>query len=293
MNAALLRTQLESTLKGRFPAPFATRPAIAPETISIPSLDQAIGGLPRGGVTEICGPESSGRTAMLLSIMARVAARGELCALLDAQDRLDPHSAAAAGIDLTRLLWIRCQQVEQALRSAELLIEGGGFGVVAVDLAEVPSPMLRRVPLSVWFRLRGAVSNTHAALILLEREPTVGTPASLVVRLEGETACWSRWPAIPGKNAPPDTDSKTEAGCPPHARLLSCLRSSAEALRSKHNFQPGVRLSLEAWRVYRGTTEVVPCFENFVAPASRRPWPPGRRPYYFLRFAGVAKRHEH
>ncbi len=247
MNAALLRTHLESTLDRRFPSPFAYSPAIAPEMISVPSFDRLVGGLPRGSITEICGPESSGRTALLLSVIARIVAKGELCALLDAQDQFDPHSAAAAGIDLTRLLWVRCQQVEQAVRSAEWLLEGGGFGVVAVDLAEVPVHSMRRIPLSVWFRLRGAVSQTRAAFIVLEREPTVGTPASLVVRLKGETTCWSRWPAISGKSALPGIFPKGESRHPSHARLLSYLRSSAEALRSRHRFQPGARASLKAW----------------------------------------------
>ena len=82
----------------------------APEMVpsGIPSLDALTGGLPRGCVTEICGPASSGRTSLLLAALAAATRRGEFCALIDACDALDPHSTADAGVDLDRLLWVRC-----------------------------------------------------------------------------------------------------------------------------------------------------------------------------------------
>jgi recombination protein RecA len=250
MNSALLRARVESTLGDRFPSPFAYHEPAAPETISIPALDQITGGLPRGGLTEICGPESSGRTALLLSVLAEAAYNGELCALLDGRDALDPHSAAAAGVALNRLLWVRCRQVEQALRSAELLLEGGGFGVVALDLAGAPAPVMRRIPLPVWFRLRWVVRNTRTALIVLEREPTVGTSASLVVRLEAETVRWSTWPEILVKAASTGFSARHGWRCPSHALLLSGFRSNAEALRSRRRFQPGARALLKTRAVW-------------------------------------------
>ena len=81
-----------------------------PEMVSsgIPALDALTGGLPRGCLTEICGPASSGRTTLLLAALAAATRRGEFCAVVDASDALDPHSAAAAGVDLDRLLWVRC-----------------------------------------------------------------------------------------------------------------------------------------------------------------------------------------
>jgi hypothetical protein len=82
----------------------------APETASfgIAALDALTGGLPRGCLSEIIGPESSGRTSVLLAALAAATQRGEICALIDATDSFHPHSAAAAGVDLSRLLWVRC-----------------------------------------------------------------------------------------------------------------------------------------------------------------------------------------
>ncbi|MGH9430238.1 MAG: hypothetical protein ACRD3T_01710 [Terriglobia bacterium] len=252
MHSALLRAHVESALGDRFPAPFAYRQPAAPETIStgIPALDQVTGGLPHGGLTEICGPESSGRTALLLSVLVEAAGNGELCALLDGRDALDPQSAVAAGVDLTRLLWVRCRELDQALRSAELLLEGGGFGVVAVDLAGVSASLMRRISLSAWFRLRSMVRNTRTALIVLEREPTAGTSAALVVRLEAETVRWSAGPEISRKAAPPGLSTRHGSCRPSHTRLLSGFQSKAESLRSRRMFQPGARAPLEARAVW-------------------------------------------
>src|SRR6266496_4599791 len=82
----------------------------APEMVSsgVPALDKLIGGLPRGCLTEICGAASSGRTTLLLAALAAATRRGEFCAVVDASDALDPQSATAAGVDLERLLWVRC-----------------------------------------------------------------------------------------------------------------------------------------------------------------------------------------
>ena len=86
----------------------ADRPAAATVLTGIEQLDALTGGLPRGGLTEICGPASSGRTSVLLALMAAMTAHGELCALVDASDSFDPKSAEAAGVELRRLLWVRC-----------------------------------------------------------------------------------------------------------------------------------------------------------------------------------------
>jgi hypothetical protein len=106
---------LQSTLKKQSTSAVVTpasrleiRPA--PEMVSsgIAALDSLTGGLPRGCLTEICGPASSGRTSIMLAALAAATRRGEFCALLDASDTLDPKSAATAGIDLDRFLWVRC-----------------------------------------------------------------------------------------------------------------------------------------------------------------------------------------
>lgn len=251
MNASPLRAQVELALKDRFPSPFTFREPAAPETIStgIAELDRLTAGLPRGGLAEICGQQSSGRTALLMSILADATGNGELCALLDGQDTLDPHSAVAAGVDLSRLLWVRCRRVEQAIRAAELLLEGGGFGVVALDLAGTPAPLMRRIPLSVWFRLKWCVRKTRTALIVLEQEPTVGSSAALVVRLQAESSCWSGGPRIFRKATLPGISKRYEL--PSHILLLSGLLLSAATLRSRHRFEARARAPLKAQAVWR------------------------------------------
>src|SRR6266852_887863 len=84
------------------------RPAPEMVSIGIRELDSLTGGLPRGCLTEICGPDSSGRTSVLLAALAAATRREEACALLDASDALDPTSAAAVGVGFGRLLWVRC-----------------------------------------------------------------------------------------------------------------------------------------------------------------------------------------
>ena len=84
------------------------RPAPEMVTSGIAALDALTGGLPRGCVTEICGPASSGRTSVMLAALAAATRRSEYCAVIDASDALDPYSLAAAGTDLNHLLWVRC-----------------------------------------------------------------------------------------------------------------------------------------------------------------------------------------
>jgi hypothetical protein len=183
-----LRSSVESSLAGRIPAPFAYRDRRAVDTASsgIPEIDRLAGGLPRGGLTEICGPPCSGRTSLLLSALAARTAQAEVCALVDGRDGFDPHAAQAAGVQLEQLLWVRCREMEQALRATDLLLRGGGFGLIAVDLADMAPETVRGVPLNAWFRFRRAVEDTPAILLLLEQESNAKTCASLVLRLDAE-----------------------------------------------------------------------------------------------------------
>src|SRR5208283_6145558 len=85
-----------------------TRPMPMMVSSGISALDALTGGLPRGCLTEICGPASSGRSTLMLAALSVATRRGEYCAVVDASDSLDPPSLAAAGIELDRLLWVRC-----------------------------------------------------------------------------------------------------------------------------------------------------------------------------------------
>ncbi len=286
------------------------RPAPATVMTGIAGLDALTGGLPRGGLTEICGAASSGRTSVVLALMAAMTSgsrwpmvpstslragfgrwqnqavadgrlsiadwkttqgnRGnpvypELCALVDASDSFDPKSAEAAGVELRRLLWVRCSKMpsivdgrwsmadqsrlrsdgrwfaqstgagkknnrksqmdalEQALKATDLLLQGGGFGLVVVDLGDVPSQTARRVPLTSWFRFRRAVENTRTVLVVVEPEPYAKTCASVVIRLSASGCRLSA--RLQG------------AGCrvqeePAHGKILSGLEITAEVLRS-------------------------------------------------------------
>ena len=221
-SAATLRARLESALPERLSSALLLRERAAPLTVStgVAALDALTGGLPRGALSEIAGPASSGRTGVMLAALAEATRRQEVCALVDASDSFDPASAAAAGVDLERLLWVRCSDIprqrfttastghgrrnpgsstntgftfggvlEQVLKVTDLLLQGGGFGVVVLDLGDIPPDNARRVPLTSWFRFRRAVEPTATVLLLVEQEPCAKTCASLVVRLEREAVC--------------------------------------------------------------------------------------------------------
>ena len=154
-------------------------------------MDATTGGLPRGCLTEIFGPASSGRSSLLASILATAMEGKEVCALVDAEDSFDPLSAAASGVHLERLLWVRCaHNAEHALKAADLLIQGGGFGLVAMDLGDTPPEIARRISLTSWFRLRRAVENTPTVLVIVARQSTAKTCASLMLECARERAAW-------------------------------------------------------------------------------------------------------
>jgi recombination protein RecA len=193
-NVSALRSQVELALAGRIPAPFTYRDRKLVETVpaGIPEIDSLTGGLPRGGLTEICGPSCSGRTTFLISALASRTAEAEACAFIDGRDAFDPHSAKAAGVELSQMLWVRCRNIDQALRSTDLLLQGGGFGLVVLDLGDIPAETVRYVPLNVWFRFRRAVEDTPTIFLVLEQEPHAKTCASLVLWMQSEAARWSQ-----------------------------------------------------------------------------------------------------
>ena len=220
----------------------------------IAAMDALTGGLPRGCLTEICGPASSGRTTLLLAALAAATRRGEFCAVVDASDALDPQSAAAAGIELNRLLWVRCgensahaeHQLEQLLRATDLLLESGGFGLIALDLGDLPQQATRRIPLTTWFRFRRAVEHTPTILLAIERQSIAGSCSSLLIKLASGAAQWrhSLAPDVsPGdvteSNMSPEGDGT--ASCvqvPTHAQLLTELEITAEVVRSRLDRKP-------------------------------------------------------
>jgi recombination protein RecA len=294
---------------------FQNRASVELQPSGVTELDVVLGGgFPRGSLVELCGPASSGRTSLAFSLLAQATERQEVCAFVDVSDSLDPISLAAAGVELPRLLWIRCGEtgderpdlkasayfatadknvsktpgldspskkpvsvhgwrhprelmrgvdqaissligrqtafaesaqihvvgrcageqferdrelprrgfrqqrflpplresnppppvrtggisvktwkgLEQALKTTDLLLHGGGWGVVVVDLGGISWVDARRIELSTWFRFRRAIENTPTILLLLGEESCAKSCASLVLRCQRKAECWTR-----------------------------------------------------------------------------------------------------
>lgn len=171
-----------------------TRQEVCPSGIA--AVDSLAGGLPLGCLTEIFGPACSGRTSLMLAALAQSTSSENICALVDTSDAFDPASAAAAGVRLERLLWVRCGgNAEHALKAADLLLQSGGFGMVVMDLADTPMISARRISMTSWFRLRRAVEYTPTVLLVMEQQPLARTCASLTLEMRRERAAWS---GVPG-----------------------------------------------------------------------------------------------
>jgi len=321
----------------------------APEMVSsgIPALDALTGGLPRGCLTEICGPASSGRTTLLLAALAAATRRGEFCAVVDASDALDPQSAGAAGVELDRLLWVRCGEnsperrntgrkktnlvsrsagcpilaahfaaracpelaegvgissqakfnfgskenrmkenlwdqsehsLEKVLRATDLLLESGGFGLIALDLGDLPSQAARRIPLTTWFRFRRAVEHTPTILLVIEPQAIAGSCFSLLLQLgsgdpllqaNGSAAKQQKNAAhgasrgfVVGDDEAPEGWKKIfiskqsnidpQNANPAHTQLLTELDITAELIRSRIERKPARSVTFESKTAWAG-----------------------------------------
>jgi hypothetical protein len=286
MNSAYaLRLHIESTLAHKIPSALTPVPkmmrSVSPTGIE-PLDDVLQGGLPIGAISELVGPECSGRTAIALSFLAQLTLTGKVCAWIDVSNAFDPASAAAAGIDLARLLWVRCgvsqtnlvrpsrnfvvpdkyyvpppvkkglhgggfgshprnevkglsnavssllqqeaiaprcvepqyrarpiqktyessyqsasiterassrftkpwSRIEQALRTADLLLQGGGFSAIVLDMGGLAPEFVSRVPFATWFRYRAAAEKTQSSILLLMQYGCAKSSAELVLRLQ-------------------------------------------------------------------------------------------------------------
>jgi recombination protein RecA len=212
------------------------------------SVDAALGGgFPRGECSEIAGPASSGRTSVLCTLMAAAAARGEVMALIDTLDRFDPVSAAAMGLDLSRLLWVRGTMIpspaashshahtssasraapsassaaamisvarlstgerkgsraapgdvlgrviDRAIKSFGLVLQSGGFGVVALDLGDVPMRAVRRLPFTTWLRAQRLIEGHDTVGIVIAQEPIARSARGVTMRLSGDGSSAPTW----------------------------------------------------------------------------------------------------
>jgi hypothetical protein len=205
LESALRARKLDRTLTTALPPVERSDPAaLVPSGVDV--LDGALrGGLPRGQLSELSaapggvvrpGARTSGRTTLLLQLMAAATRRGELAALVDTGDRLDVASARAAGVDLGRLLWIRGDDgpldraVNRALKALNLVLQAGGFGVVAIDLADVPALALRSLPFTTWLRVQRTIEGSDTACVLVVPEPLARSAGGLTLMVSG-TARWT------------------------------------------------------------------------------------------------------
>ena len=204
---ALARADLEALLHTHQLARTLTPPPsadlldeYAAGATGITGLDaRLLGGFPRGQLSELIGPRSSGCTSLVLRLLAAATARGELVALVDALDTFDVESAAAAGVDLERLLWIRgfvvanpgmCRDMnqramEQAVRALTLVLQAGNFGLVVFDVVDAPAEALRRLPFTTWLRLQRMVEGRQTMCVLAGAERMARSAAGLTLQMGG------------------------------------------------------------------------------------------------------------
>ncbi|MGA3132465.1 MAG: ATPase domain-containing protein [Terracidiphilus sp.] len=199
--AAALRIEIERAFERRFPAALTPRPQTDYETAAcgIPAVDDLLdGGLPVGAISEITGPESSGRTSLALSFLARRTKEGQVCAWVDVNDTLDPESAAASGVSLRQLLWVRCAdahkaangkpwaRLDQASKAVDLILQAAGFAAIVLDLGSTAAEHASRIPLATWFRFRQGAQRSRASLVVLGRNTYAQSSAALVLECERE-----------------------------------------------------------------------------------------------------------
>ena len=206
LESLLRERKLDHTLTPAFGAGPADARWLVPTGIA--GLDARLeGGLPRGHLSEVVGPRSSGRLAIVMSALAGATSRGDAVALVDPLDMFDPVSAAASGIDFGRMLWIRgeatssarvslaCEygtlqkSLDRAVKALNMVLQAGGFGVVVLDLGEVAAHTIARLPYTTWLRLYRVIEGSETACVLIGSEPIARSAGGVTVQLAaGQTA---------------------------------------------------------------------------------------------------------
>ena len=225
---ALIHAQVER----RIPGALRSFQRCAGEALNtgIAAIDEY--GIRTAALSQICAtPEySSGKTSVMVSLLSHVTAEA-FCALIDANDCFDPASAERSGVRLDRLLWVRCARtskperglrlspLEQAFKAADILLQNGGFRLIAVDLGDVTERALRKVPLTTWFRFARVVEKTETALLFLSAYPAAQSCAGLTLDTRIVEACWF----------PSDSS---------HAHLLNVTRHEIAVARQRSKKEP-------------------------------------------------------
>lgn len=199
--ASALRAELESLLRQRQLDRTLTTNAWADisrevAATGLPELDAQLGGgIARGHLSEIVGVRSSGRTTILCRSLQAATDRGEAVALIDTGDRFDPASAAASGVDLSKLLWVRERgDASRALKAFNLVLQAGGFGLVAFDLADVSAVALRQFPYTTWMRIARVIEGSQTVAVVVGSERIARSPGGVTIALDCTPSIWrAQW----------------------------------------------------------------------------------------------------
>jgi hypothetical protein len=162
------------------PRPALDRPVVA---TGVNTLDRLLhGGWPKGRLSELVGAgHGSGSVQVLHALLRQLATTGQYLALVDGADSFDVDAVEADM--LARLLWVRCQQAEQALKAVDILLRDRNFPFVVLDLKLNPAPQLRRIVSSVWHRFRRLQEQNGTTLLVITPTQLVGG-AQCRVRVE-------------------------------------------------------------------------------------------------------------
>lgn len=236
MKPAGAKKAIELALADRFGGVFQWRKKQPTEIVptGVGEIDACFNGLPRGAITEIHGTTSSGRTSLLLSALAVATMQEETCALVDTSDTFDLSSAANARVDCDRLLWVRCSgSVERAFKATDLLLQSGGFGLVALNLADVAAKYTRRIITSWWFRFRRAIENTPTALVVVTPVACIRSCAALVLEVKNEGPLWPNTMSFVLENSDARLTIKEDGEqATPQTTRLSLVTESTQPLNS-------------------------------------------------------------
>jgi hypothetical protein len=196
--------------------------------------------LPVGAISEIVGPMSSGRTSLAVAFVAARTNEERVCAWVDAQDAFDCESAAASGVALNQLLWVRCRgaahtasesgsrwaradysYLDQALRATDLLLQAGGFAALVLDLGSAAAEHGARIPPAMWFRFRQTADRTRCSLLVLAREPLAQSSAAVVLECKARAATTRSQTVMSGCAYEVRTGQMRRGGAATQARTVS------------------------------------------------------------------------
>ncbi len=201
-SVAVIRSQVEL----RIPGALTVYERQTPEVFStgIAALDQQLGGIPKGGLTQICAPAgaNSGHTTLLMLLLAQATReKEEFCAVVDATDCFDPESASKMGVCFSRLLWVRCgdkgmKALERSFRATDILIQNGGFGVIVLNLSYIEEKLIRKIPHTSWFCLARKIERTSTAFVVVLPYSAAQSCAALTLHLGDAQSHWQGTEAV-------------------------------------------------------------------------------------------------